>query len=148
MTDCHVCGNEIDSGLAVCPFCETRQEKQATRVDLGYKQKSINLEVGRPFVEAAITKLRKNIEIAKAEDVRVLTVIHGYGSSGKGGKIRMESRKMLDFLMQEGDIQSYITGEEFHRRAGSVKIALRRYPGLAKHKHLNRRNPGITIVIL
>ena len=148
MTDCHVCGNEIDSGSLVCPFCETLLEKQVARTGTAYKHKSINLEIGRPFVEAAMTKLRKNIEIAKTEGVSVLTVIHGYGSSGKGGRIRVESRKMLDFLIQEGGIQSYIPGEEFYQRAGSVKIVLRRFPGLAKHVHLNRRNPGITIVIL
>jgi len=148
MTDCHVCGNEIDPGLTVCPFCGARQEKQPGHVGSRYRHKSINLEIGRPFVETAIAKLQKNIEIARAEGVCVLTVIHGYGSSGKGGRIRVESRKMLDFLMQKGEIHSYIAGEEFNRRAGSVKMALRRFPQLEKHAYLNRRNPGITIVIL
>ncbi len=148
MTDCHLCGNEVHPGLVKCPYCGALQEKQSGNVGPGYRHKSINLEIGRPFVKAAIDKLRKNIEIARDEGICVLTVIHGYGSSGKGGRIRVESRKLLDFLMEKGEIQSYIIGEEFNRKTGSVKMVLRRFPQLNKHMHLNRRNPGITIVIL
>jgi len=148
MTDCHICGNELDSGVTVCPYCETRQKKSSIFATSSDNHKTINLEIGRPFVEAALAKLLKNIEIAREEGVRVLTVIHGYGSSGKGGRIRIECRKMLDHLMREGTIESYIIGEEFSRRHGPAKMVLRRFPGLTKNVHLNNRNPGITIVIV
>lgn len=118
------------------------------RSEPGYREKSVNLEAGHPFVDAAIAKLLKNIEVARSEGVRVLTVIHGYGSSGKGGKIRVESRKLLDFLITEKKIQGYIPGEEFQKRAGAVKQLLHQFPQLAHHEHLNRGNPGITIVVL
>ena len=148
MSDCHVCGNEIEPDLLKCPFCEVPQKRQTVRPGVVYRHKKVNLELGRPFVEDAIEKLRANVEIARHEGVCVLTVIHGYGSSGKGGKIRVESRKMLDFMMESGEIQSYILGEEFNRKDASVKIALRRFPQLSKHPSINRRNPGITIVVL
>lgn len=148
MTDCHVCGNETINGVVRCPFCNARQEIGGKQSGMPYRQKTINLEAGRPFVETAITKLLKNVEIAQREGVSVLTVIHGYGSSGKGGEIRVEGRKQLDFLVEQGGIHSFVNGEDFNSRSGVVKMMLRRYPQLKKHTGLNRRNPGITIVFL
>lgn len=148
MIRCQVCGNELESAPATCPYCETQLQKQTESRNSGYRDKTINLEIGRPFVENALAKLQKNIEIARMEGICILTVIHGYGSSGKGGKIRVESRKLLDFLVEKGDVQSYITGEEFSRKAGPVKMLLRRYPQLGQHPYLNKKNPGMSIVIL
>jgi len=148
MSECQVCGNELDPGAVVCPYCESRQKKNSTSATNSYRHKTINLEIGRPFVDAALAKLLHNIETASEEGVRIFTVIHGYGSSGKGGRIRIECRKTLDHLVREKIIKSYITGEEFTHRHGPAKEALRRFPGLTKNVHLNKRNPGITIVIV
>jgi len=113
-----------------------------------FVHKTVNLEAGRPVVEVALNRMNEIIEDSVRNDVNVLTLIHGYGSSGKGGAIRSECRKMLDYLKSNGLISNYIIGEDFNKRSGSVKSLLRRYPQLAADKHLNRGNRGITLVIL
>lgn len=101
-----------------------------------------------PFVESALNHLQAAIREAKAAQVQVLTVIHGYGSTGKGGAIRTECRKTLDYMCSRGQLHSYIPGEDFSKQNGKVKDLLNRYPQLRLNKNLNRRNQGITMVIL
>jgi len=99
-------------------------------------------------VEVALQKLDEAIKDAVNTHVSVLTLIHGYGSSGKGGLIRLECRKNLDHLKGRGLICDYIAGEEFSRKFGLVKFHLQRYPELGRNKNINRGNRGITLVIL
>jgi hypothetical protein len=144
---CAVCGNEGEERAGNCRFCGVRREP-GSKESGGIFHKTINLEHGRPFRETAIKRLLNEIQMARIEQVRVLTIIHGYGSSGKGGVIRSECRKNLDYLCSTGEIKEYIPGEDFSGRSGPVKALLRRIPELAKNKNLNRRNPGVTLVIM
>lgn len=145
---CDVCGNTIDSAFLLCPFCGSKLEQDQFIKQTVFVHKTVNLEAGRPVLEIAISKLNEIITDSVRNDVNVLTLIHGYGSSGKGGVIRWECRKILDFLKSKGQISDYIAGEDFNKRCGSVKSLLRRYPQLCEDKHLNRGNKGITLVIL
>ena len=144
---CTVCGNEGETGSLVCGFCGARQEPGDEEKG-GFLHKTVNLEQGRPFAATAIRKLLSEIQTAKIERVRVMTLIHGYGSSGKGGVIRSECRKNLDYLCSTGEVREYIPGEDFSSRSGAVKTLLRRFPELAKNRNLERCNPGVTLVIL
>ena len=40
-------------------------------------------------------------------------VIHGYGSSGKGGAIRTKARQWLNAQVRNGTIKAVINGEDF-----------------------------------
>ena len=144
---CAVCGNEGEVVSRTCRFCGARREPGGFDKG-GVFHKTINLEHGRPFRETAIKRLLNEIQTARIEQVRVLTVIHGYGSSGKGGVIRSECRKNLDYLCSTGEIKEYIPGEDFSGRSGPVKALIRRLPELANNKNLDRRNPGVTLVIM
>lgn len=101
-----------------------------------------------PFVKSALDHLHAAIREAKATQVQVLTVIHGYGSTGKGGAIRRECRKTLDYMCSRGQLNSYIHGEDFHKHNGVVKDLLNRYPQLRLDRNLNRKNQGITMVVM
>ncbi len=147
-TLCHVCGNELDYIEACCPFCGEDQKSREPQSRPGFRHKKVNLEAGRPIVDIAIRKLINMVEIAINEQISVLTVIHGYGSSGKGGAIRVESRKLLDHMREQGKIRLLIPGERFEQRDSLVKDAVNRLPRLAKHADFGKRNPGITIVII
>jgi hypothetical protein len=142
---CTVCGNEAGDGT--CRFCGSKQEPDSRR-EPDVFHKSINLELGRPFVENAIKKLLGEIQAARIERVSILTVIHGYGSSGIGGAIRHECRKILDYLCGTGMIKGYIPGEKFSSKSGSVKALLQQFPQLTRNRNLNRQNPGVTLVVL
>ena len=145
---CDVCGNKRETSNLLCPFCGSQLDVADLERQTGFVHKTVNLEAGRPVVEVALNRLNQIIEDSVRSDVNVLTLIHGYGSSGKGGAIRLECRKTLDFLKSKGQINNYIIGEDFNKRSGTVKSLLRRYPQLEADRHLNRGNRGVTLVIL
>lgn len=130
-----------------CPFCGSKAGVVELKKNIGYVHKTVNLEAGRPVVDVALQRLHEIIEDSARNNINVLTLIHGYGSSGKGGVIRTECRKTLDFFKAKGLISNFIAGEDFNKRSGVVKSLLRRYPQLGTDKHLNRGNRGITLVI-
>ncbi len=152
MPFCQICGNEIDAALVRCPYCgndqESEEQGQSFPHPQKFSQKTVNLEQGLPTVEQALGRLEQAISAARQEQIRVLTVIHGYGSSGKGGAIRLECRKTLDYLCSKGEVADVIPGEDFNRRHGTVKHLLSRFPELSSHPHLNNHNKGITLVVL
>ena len=61
-----------------------------------------------PTVDGAIRRITYNIKNAAAFGVSAIKIIHGYGSTGKGGAIRIEARKYLDRQKQRGQIKDYI----------------------------------------
>ncbi len=150
MVICDICGNDIDPGMILCPFCGGQQQalSQEAEVDVGFLHKVINLERGRPFVDSALRKLQMELHTARLQHCCVLTVIHGYGSSGKGGAIRVECRKILAYMKEQGAINTFIVGEEFRTKSGPTRDLLRRFPQLAANINLNQDNPGITLIVL
>jgi len=149
MIICDICGNDIDHGMMICPFCGGQQElSQVTASDIGFLHKVINLERGRPFVDSALRKLQMELKSARLQQCCVLTVIHGYGSSGKGGAIGVECRKILAYMKEQGEINTFIIGEEFRTKSGPTRELLRRFPQLAANGNLNKDNPGITLIVL
>lgn len=143
---CEVCGNERDAAIKECPFCGTVNQIEITRK--GPQQKIINLERGLPTVDEALAHMTRELKFARDERCRVLTLIHGYGSSGRGGKIRREVRFQLEFFRAQGRITDFVTGEEFSSRSSRGRQFLRRFPFLKQHTDLNRANRGITLVAL
>ena len=75
--------------------------------------KTFNVEAGRPGLDEARRLVIQEIKQAKREGVRVLKVIHGYGSSGKGGILCIGLRKSFGLRKKEGVIKDFITGEDF-----------------------------------
>lgn len=148
MHDCHVCGNEIENARQVCPFCGSQVNHTELSSSREFVHKTCNLERGRPLAEVALRRMSEALEEARRTGVTVLTFIHGYGSSGKGGVIRGECRRSLDYMKSKGVIQEVIAGEDFCKRSGVVKGLVSRYPRLASDRNLSSGNRGITVVVL
>ena len=144
---CEICGNEIGVGVSVCPWCGEGRAAPVPRTGRS-RHRFVNLEKGFPTVEQALKRLTVELESARLHGYQVLTLIHGYGSNGKGGKIREAVRQRLDYDCQHGIVNSVVTGEDFSRGSGVGKHLLSRFPFLATHSALNRHNQGITIVVL
>lgn len=140
----------IEASALRCPYCLSEQKKEngQQRVKPRFSQKTVNLEQGLPTTEQALSRLKAELKNARHEQIRILTLIHGYGSTGKGGAIRVECRKTLSYLVSTGAIHSIYLGESFNRRHGDIKHLLSRFPELSQHPHLNRNNKGITLVQL
>ena len=145
---CQICGNERSMTNVNCPFCDAVTEKPNDQKPRIFIQKTVNLEAGRPMLEVALNHCRAVIDDAKLNEISVITLIHGYGSSGKGGVIRSECRKTLEYMKSKRIINDYIAGEEFQKKSGRVRALFQRYPQLAKDRNLDQGNQGITLVIM
>jgi hypothetical protein len=80
--------------------------------------------------------------------VEILKLIHGYGSTGAGGDIRIAVQKRLRELAEGGQIRSCIFGENWSKSDDEAWRLLQSHPDLKGDPDLGRRNRGITIVIL
>ena len=76
------------------------------------KFKEINLEEGLPTVDEALSYLKSAVELCKKNKIGCLAVIHGYGSSGRGGAIRTKARQWLNAQARNGAVKTVINGED------------------------------------
>lgn len=110
--------------------------------------REVNLEEGKPFADAAIRRLTFELHNSKRQGVAVLKIIHGYGSSGTGGRIRVEARQYLDRLTRRREITGYLTGEQFSIFDEATRSAFSRCGDLRKDRDLDRHNNGVTFIVL
>lgn len=109
---------------------------------------TINLESGHPTVDDARRRLLTEMQSARARGVRVLKVIHGWGSSGEGGKLGPAIRKSLRLRVKEGKALLVVPGERFSSDTNEGRELSRRHPQLRSDRDFNRANPGVTLVEL
>lgn len=110
--------------------------------------REVNLKSGMPYASDAVRRLTFEIHHSKELGCAALKIIHGYGSSGKGGKIRLAARERLTFLQKKREIKYFITGEKFSIFDGDTLQAFRVCPELRKDPDLERANNGVTFIIL
>lgn len=112
------------------------------------KIKTVNIKEGMPSTDEARKKLISEIEIARNAGVRILKIVHGYGSSGIGGALRLAIRKSLNYRKKEGIVENIIYGERFNRNNEDIKLTMQRFPALSSDSDYDRSNEGVTIAIL
>lgn len=110
--------------------------------------KEVSIKDRMPTVDEAIKMVTYQIKNAKPAGVAVVKLIHGYGSTGKGGKIRTETRKYLERQKTQGHITDYIKGEDFSIFNEATRKAFAVCDELRNDNDLERYNNGITIVVL
>jgi hypothetical protein len=108
----------------------------------------INLEKGMPKSDEAVMKLKLELMTLRRIGVDSVKIVHGYGSTGKGGKIRLNARKYLRNLQNEGKIKFFCPGELFGPFETDGRKAIELEPALRNDSDWARSNDGITIVIL
>lgn len=110
--------------------------------------RELNLELGRPTADEALRRLEAELEAARHMNTPLLKLIHGYGSSGKGGRIRTASRKYLLAQQEKGRIAAVVPGERFTIFDETTRRALQKYPHLRQDRDLERENMGVTFIFL
>jgi hypothetical protein len=110
--------------------------------------KTVNLEEGLPGVEQARTRLRGEIGTARVQGLKLLKVIHGYGSHGVGGDLRIALQSTLRTMARDGEISDCIYGENWRKSDERSRGLLKRMPELKNDSDLGRANRGITLVLL
>lgn len=110
--------------------------------------RTYNVEAGLPILDEARRLVIAEIREARRAGARVLKVIHGYGSSGKGGTLCVGLRKSFGLRKKEGVIKDFIAGENFSIFNPTVLAMLEVVPQLRGDPDLNATNEGVTILWL
>ena len=110
--------------------------------------KLVNLEENHPTVDQGLLRLDHALAAAREERITLVKLIHGYGSSGTGGQLRIEVWKVLDRYKCAGTISDFIPGEQFRTSDESAWALLKRFPELKRDRDWGRGNRGVTLVVL
>jgi hypothetical protein len=110
--------------------------------------RTVNLEAGMPLVREAVAQLDRELMLARQQRCAFVKFIHGYGSSGEGGDIRIAIQKRLRELQDRGDLRACIFGEDWSTSDAQTWTLLKSHPALKADSDLGKRNLGITIVML
>ena len=109
--------------------------------------KEVNIKSDMPTSDDAIRRITYNLRNSKMLGISALKIIHGYGSTGTGGKIRVEARRYLGEQKRKGFIRDFIPGEDFSIFDQATRDAFLVCTDLRRDEDLERHNNGITIVI-
>ena len=149
MKTCSTCGNEIPDDMSKCRYCDSFQQPgQSSRRTGGKKIKMINLKKEMPSVDEALGTFSLELNLARSQGVKVLHIIHGYGSSGTGGKIKQAIIQELASLSRAGRVHAYVVGDRYSENTKQGQDLLRQFPSLRSTLVSDRHNPGITLVQL
>ena len=112
------------------------------------KIRVFNVEAGFPSLDEARRLVAAEIKNAKQAGVRVLKIIHGYGSSGRGGTLCVGLRKSMVLRKKEGVIRDYVAGEDFTIFNPVTLSLLEAVPDVRNDPDLGATNEGVTVVWL
>lgn len=101
-----------------------------------------------PSVQEALQRLEREIAVARRDKCVLLKVVHGYGSTGAGGDIRIAVQRRMHDLAEASQIRGCIFGESWSKSDDATWRLLQTQPELKSDPDLGRRNQGITIVLL
>ncbi len=110
--------------------------------------RELNLELGMPSAAEAVERLRRDMASTRQLRQPVMKIIHGYGSSGRGGKIRTAVRRHLREELAQGRVKAVIHGEDFSIFSETTLLAFRLCPALREDRDLERSNGGVTFLVL
>lgn len=114
---------------------------------MGQYLRVVNLELGMPQVKTALQRLSGELYTSRRMGVSVTKIIHGYGSSGTGGKIRTAVRRELASRKAKGEIADFIPGEDFSIFHEATRRAFQKCDSLRQDQDLDRYNNGVTFVV-
>ena len=109
----------------------------------------LNIKQDGPYVEEALDRLtdilRKSLEVG----IKAIILIHGYGSSGEGGRIKWAIHEALENNRYSDRVAEYHFGEDVAFGSESYYALLKRRPGLKRYlKRFKEGNAGMTVLLL
>lgn len=110
--------------------------------------KTADLKHDRPPVAEALARMESELRLARRQGYAAIKFIHGYGSSGAGGDIRIAVQKSLVDQVRDGCIRVVIFGEDWRISNEPTWELVRKFPELKRDRDLGHANKGITIVVL
>ena len=146
MKPCTTCGNDIADDAWRCQWCGSQQTGAAPRPRRKRPRiVTVDLEAGRPTVAQAMRRMESELMAARTLGARVVRLIHGYGSSGTGGRIRTAALSLLRRMQRRGLSSAFLPGDEYSELSDATRELLARHPGLEADLRTDRLNPGFTL---
>ncbi|MDE6967146.1 MAG: Smr/MutS family protein [Clostridia bacterium] len=106
----------------------------------------INLEENYPAADEALDMLKNRVQVSRTLKTKILVIVHGYGSSGAGGKIKNKVRSWLLAQEKNHKIKMVIFGEDFNLMNEQARQINEKYKYL--HEYYGKYNHGMTLVVL
>jgi len=140
---CPDCGN-TRALFNQCPHCGSEQLPILSSDAI-----EINIKQDGPYVEEALERLtdllRKSIEVG----IKAIVLIHGYGSSGEGGRIKWAIHDALENNRYSDRVDEYHFGENVAYGTQAYHALLKRRPSLKRYlKRFKEGNAGMTVLLL
>lgn len=111
----------------------------------GVKVKEVNLERGNPTVDVAMRKLVNELSTAKRAGYRAVLLIHGYGSSGVGGSIKVATKSKLKESSLIGVVRDSVGGEAWINQKKDFMDVCNQLKDFDRYIEGNQ---GLTVVLL
>jgi hypothetical protein len=109
----------------------------------------INIKQGSPYVEEALDQLTEQLRKYLDLGIKAIILIHGYGSSGEGGRIKWAIHDALENNRYADRVEEYFFGENVAYGSESYHALLKRRPGLKRYlKRFKEGNAGMTVLLL
>lgn len=141
--ECPDCGNPR-SLFGQCSHCGS-----GNRPALNSDVVEINLKQGSPYVEEALEQLTELLRQCAELGIKAIVLIHGYGSSGEGGRIKWAIHEALESNRYADRVAEYFFGEKVGFGTQPYQDLLKRRPGLKQYlKRFKEGNAGMTILLL
>ena len=141
--ECPECGNPRGM-LGECRQCGRED------LPIPYSDTMVmNLKFDSPSAEEALDRLTIGLRRASEVGIKAMILIHGYGASGEGGKIKWAVHNALDNNYFSDRVDEYHFGEQTAFGSEAYHSLLRRRPGLKAYlKHFKEGNAGMTVLLL
>ncbi len=141
--ECAECGNPRGL-MGPCQHCASEELPEAFVDTI-----EINIKRGLPTVEEALEQLTEYLRMASELGIKAIILIHGYGSSGEGGRIKRAIHDALENNHYADRVEEYFFGEQVPYGSGACQALLKQRPGLKQYlKHFKAGNAGMTVLLL
>lgn len=141
--ECPECGNPRRM-QGECPQCGSNDLPVALSDTL-----VLNLKYDSPSAEEALDRLTISLRRASELGIKAIILIHGYGASGEGGRIKWAVHDALENNYFSDRVDEYHFGEHAAFGSNVYHALLRRRPGLKGYlKHFKEGNAGMTVLLL
>ena len=108
----------------------------------------VNIKEDNPNSDYALFLIDEEIKYSKAIGNRVVIIIHGYGSHGKGGRIKECVKRYLPELKKKGLITDYVFGENWGEYNDVRKRICDIAPDIILKENLSRLNAGVSVILI
>ena len=141
--ECAECGN-LRVLMGPCQHCAS-----AELPNVFVDTIELNIKRGLPTVEEALEQLTEYLRMASELGIKAIILIHGYGSSGEGGRIKWAIHEALENNRYADRVEEYYYGEQVPYGTQACQALLKQRPGLKQYlKHFKAGNAGMTVLLL